>query len=77
MNTLYIRFHLLLITMWLTNSKHKEVLKWAEKEGKYINYDDAVEIVVFFGLICPGKNQVVIAIVIQLSFLPEPRTLSR
>lgn len=64
------------MTTWLTSSKHEDVLKWAEKEGKHISYDDAVEIVVFSGVIRPGKNQVLIAIVIQPSFLPESRILT-
>ena len=39
----------------------------------YIEYDDALEVLVFSGHISPAKNQVAICIILQPSFAPQTR----
>lgn len=56
------------------DSKYNDITKWAETEGIRIDFDDAMEIVVFSGAISPAKDQVIVGIITQPSFEPQTKT---
>ena len=62
------------MTVPLIDSKYGDIVKRVEKEGMHIEYDGAMEILVFSSSLSPGKNQVAIGIIIQPSLVPQTRT---